>query len=787
MKSSPRKQRLSQMQGRVEQLEQRALLTTVDIGFGTGVHTYNVAGYNIFQDNADFPTTSSAFGMSEASMTASQMVTTSAGGLISSKLNDAYDGAMSFGLSDGQGGTTSTTYVDADGLVDITGNTLTGDFNSVGADGNSFNGLQVSQQNAVFALSGTEPIIRYLYAVTNPTDAPITQQFGIYNNWGSDNNTRIVSTSSGDNIFTDGTDRWFTSFQNYSGSTSSDPRLLTVIQGTGTVAAPVSTYGNVADGNDNPNVFYTLTINPGETKYVLAFGGLFASKAAATGAGNNVFADNSSVKAAGLLDGINPEIYPDIVNWELNIPPTFTSNAAVSVAENQTAVTTVTATDSDIPAQTLSYSVTGGVDMALFTIDPATGALAFIAAPDFETPLDVGGDNIYNVDVTVDDNNGGTTVQSLTITVTAVNDNTPSFTSSPTFSVPENTAAVGTVTATDADLPAQAVTYSISGGDDAALFTIDPTTGALAFITAPDFETPLDVGADNVYNIDVTANDNAGLTKVQSIAVTVTAVNDNSPVFTSLAAFTVAEGSSNAGTVTATDADIPAQTLSYSITGGVDAALFSVNPTTGLLSFLTPPDYEHPTDVGANNVYDVQVTANDGAGLTTAQDLTVNVTNVVEEPVITLTEETGTYHLGKDRAFLDPTAQYQAENSTNDYSSAVLTVSITANRQPKDILSIYPKGSAPGQISVKGKKVLFGGVVIGTFQGGSKSSPNLVITFNAAASEAAVQALVKRINFNAKNTRLPQPTRTLQMQITNVSGYDSNLATREINVVAKVS
>jgi hypothetical protein len=694
---------------------------------------------------------------------------------------------MSFGLSDGQGGATTTTYVDADGLVDITGNTLTGDFNSVGADGNSFNGLQVSQQNAVFALSGTEPIIRYLYAVTNPTDAPITQQFGIYNNWGSDSNTRIVSTSSGDNTFTDGTDRWFTSFQNYSGSTSSDPRLLTVIQGTGTVAAPVSTYGNVADGKNNPNVFYTLTINPGETKYVLAFGGLFASKAAATGAGNNVFADNSSVKAAGLLDGINPEIYQDIVNWELNIPPTFTSNAAVSVAENQTAVITVTATDSDIPAQTLSYSVTGGVDMALFTIDPATGALAFTTAPDFETPLDVGGDNIYNVDVTVDDSNGGTTVQSLTITVTAVNDNTPSFTSSPTFSISENTAAVGTVTATDVDLPAQTVTYSISGGDDAALFTIDPATGALAFITAPDFETPLDVGADNVYNIDVTANDNAGLTKVQSIAVTVTAVNDNSPVFTSLAAFTVAEGSSNAGTVTATDADLPAQTLSYSITGGVDAALFGIDPTTGLLSFLTPPDYEQPADVGANNVYDVQVTANDGAGLTNAQDLTVTITNVTEEPVITLTEETGTYHLGKDRAFLDPTAQYQAENSTDDYSSAVLTVSITANRQPKDILSIYPKGSAPGQISVKGKKVLFGGVVIGTFKGGSKSSPDLVITFNAAASEAAVQALVKRINFNAKNTRLPQPTRTLQMQITNVSGYDSNLATREINVVAKVS
>jgi len=42
---------------------------------------------------------------------------------------------------------------------------------------------------------------------------------------------------------------------------------------------------------------------------------------------------------------------------------------------------------------------------------------------------------------------------------------------------PENTTAVLTVTATDADLPAQTLSYSISGGADAGQFSINGTTG----------------------------------------------------------------------------------------------------------------------------------------------------------------------------------------------------------------------------------------------------------------------------------------------------------------------
>ncbi|MCB0183693.1 MAG: cadherin repeat domain-containing protein, partial [Caldilineaceae bacterium] len=63
--------------------------------------------------------------------------------------------------------------------------------------------------------------------------------------------------------------------------------------------------------------------------------------------------------------------------------------------------------------------------------------------------------------------------------------------------------------------------YSIVGGADAAKFTIDENTGALSFVSAPDYENPTDSGGNNVYDVTVQASNSAG-TNGQTIAVTVT-------------------------------------------------------------------------------------------------------------------------------------------------------------------------------------------------------------------------------------------------------------------------
>jgi hypothetical protein len=111
------------------------------------------------------------------------------------------------------------------------------------------------------------------------------------------------------------------------------------------------------------------------------------------------------------------------VDWRsANTAPVITSNGAgatatVLVPDNATAATTVTATDADLPAQTLTYSITGGADAALFSINPTTGALTFLAAPDAENPTDANTDGVYEVQVTVNDGNSGTDVQTISVKV----------------------------------------------------------------------------------------------------------------------------------------------------------------------------------------------------------------------------------------------------------------------------------------------------------------------------------------------------------------------------------
>ncbi|MBR1157190.1 tandem-95 repeat protein [Bradyrhizobium sp. JYMT SZCCT0428] len=212
----------------------------------------------------------------------------------------------------------------------------------------------------------------------------------------------------------------------------------------------------------------------------------------------------------------------------VNDPPMVMSNgggatAAISIVENSTAVTTVTATDPDV-AQTLIYSINGGADASKFTIGSSTGALSFVTASNFELPTDTGGNNVYDVIVQASDGNGGTYTQAVAVTVTDVNEASVITSNgggnTAAVSIAENSAAVTTITATDPDV-AQTLIYSINGGADASKFTISSTTGALSFIAAPNFEAPTDAGGNNVYDLAVQVSDGHGGIDSQSIAVTI--------------------------------------------------------------------------------------------------------------------------------------------------------------------------------------------------------------------------------------------------------------------------
>lgn len=96
------------------------------------------------------------------------------------------------------------------------------------------------------------------------------------------------------------------------------------------------------------------------------------------------------------------------------------------------------------------------------------------------------------------------------------------------------------------------------------------------------------------------------------------------PTITSSATFSAAENQTAIGTVTANEA------VTWSIFGGVDSATVNLVLGTGVLTFKVAPNYEAPTDIGADNVYNVTIRATDTAGNTTNQAISITVTDVIE-------------------------------------------------------------------------------------------------------------------------------------------------------------
>lgn len=407
---------------------------------------------------------------------------------------------------------------------------------------------------------------------------------------------------------------------------------ISVAENTTTVTTVTAT-----DADPSPTLTYSISgadaarFTIGSSTGVLAFSPAPNFEGATDSGGNNVY--DLTVQVS---DGLHTDTQTiDVTVTNANEAPVITSNGGGatgtdSVAENDTAVTTVTATDVDSGA-TQTYSISGGADSGDFAIDSGTGVLTFSPAPNFEIPTDADTNNIYLVTVQVTDGTL-TDTQDLTVTVTNVNDNTPVITGGATASanVAENTTAVMDVDATDADA-GTTIAYTISGGVDSAFFTINGSTGVLAFLVAPDYETIEDNGGDHIYDLTVQASDGTN-TDTQDIAVTVTDENDNNPVITSngggaTANISVAEPSTTVTTVTATDADAGA-TQTYSISGA-DSADFAIDSGTGVLTFSPAPDFEIPTDADTNNIYLVTVEVTDGT-LTDTQDLTVTVTDIAD-------------------------------------------------------------------------------------------------------------------------------------------------------------
>ena len=288
----------------------------------------------------------------------------------------------------------------------------------------------------------------------------------------------------------------------------------------------------------------------------------------------------------------------------VNDPPAITTPTPITVAENETFVAALGATDVDGP-NAATYSITGGADAALFDI--LGGNLVFRDLHDYETDA-----HSYQVEITAFDGVDGST-RLLTVDLTDVNDNAPLFTSSVNAPdiVPENTqGTVFSAAATDADGSAS-IAYSLSG-EDAALFAVDPVTGKVQFVSAPDYEASRDHDHDNNYQVTLHANDGVH-DAAQDLTITVTNINE-APV----AANGSASGEQTIGShLLATDLDSPS--LTYTMVSG---------PSHGSLSLGADGSFSYAADLNYRGVDAFTFKANDGALDSNVATFSLNVTQL---------------------------------------------------------------------------------------------------------------------------------------------------------------
>jgi uncharacterized repeat protein (TIGR02543 family) len=218
------------------------------------------------------------------------------------------------------------------------------------------------------------------------------------------------------------------------------------------------------------------------------------------------------------------------------------ATSSISISENTTSVHTFTANES------VTWSKSG-TDESFFSI--SAGGVVTITSRNFESPADSGGDNTYVFIVTATDAALNAKNQTVTVTITNVNE-APVITinsSNATHAVTqaENSTSVITYTATDVDAGAS-LSFSLSGAD-AADFAINSSSGVLFFARAPDFEAPADSDVNNTYEVIVTVSDGS-LNDTQTLTVTITNVNENSSIGAPTVSGTVNKGVSTTITVT---------------------------------------------------------------------------------------------------------------------------------------------------------------------------------------------------------------------------------------------
>lgn len=256
-----------------------------------------------------------------------------------------------------------------------------------------------------------------------------------------------------------------------------------------------------------------------------------------------------------------------------NAPPVFSNLLGQTVTEGQALTLPIQASDPDAPPQSLRYFLAAGGPPGL-TIDSATGQLDW-------TPTEPEGPGVYTVTVfaTDDHNTPATTIGMFDITVLESNV-PPTIAAISTQMVDEGSTFNFTPTATDPDIPTQTLAWAL-GPASPTNATIDAISGLIQWTA----------GLPGTQTFETVVTDGVGTNRL-SFEVIVKDVN-SPPSLAVPAIQTLHHGETYTTTLTATDADLPAQSLSFSLLSGPTGA--TIDAVSGTLTW--------PSVVGPTNAF----------------------------------------------------------------------------------------------------------------------------------------------------------------------------------------
>ena len=300
---------------------------------------------------------------------------------------------------------------------------------------------------------------------------------------------------------------------------------------------------------------------------------------------------------------------------EVNVAPVLGGIGDQAIDELLELTFTATANDADLPANTLTYSLDAGAPAGA-SIDPASGVFSW-------TPTEAQGPGDYSITVRVTDDGTPALDDSETITVTVNEPNVaPVLGIIGNQEIDEQTELAFTVTATDADLSANALTFSLDAGAPAGA-SIDPGSGVFRW-------TPSEAQGSGDYSITVRVTDDGtpSLDDFETITVTVHEVNV-APVLGAIGSQEVDELTALTFAVTATDVDLPANALTFSLDAGAPAGA-SIDPGSGVFRW-TPTEAQGPGDYSIT----LRVTDDGTPALDDSETITVTVHEVPETFTLT--------------------------------------------------------------------------------------------------------------------------------------------------------